>query len=146
MKRWRVMKNLLWVDSTAGLFVGMAVLLLSEWLTSLYALPRGLLLFTAVANVIYGAYSLTLAVRPVRSRRSIEVLVFANGAWAVMCCALASIFVRSATILGMGHLLVEAVFVAALARLEWTGRDTIATPAPLRRTGTDEAESLRSET
>lgn len=123
------MRNLLWVDCIAGALAGAAVLMLSGWLGSLYALPRGLLLFTGAVNVLYACYSFTLATRSQRPRPLILLLVFANLAWAVVCLGLAVAFAGSATLFGVGHLVGEAVFVGGLAGLEWRWRERLLTAA-----------------
>jgi hypothetical protein len=123
------MRNLLWVDCTAGALAGVAVLMLSGWLGGLYALPRGLLLFTGAVNVLYASYSFTLAIRSTRPKSLILLLVFANLAWAVVCLGLAVVFAGSATLFGVGHLVGEAVFVGGLAGLEWRWRERLLTAA-----------------
>ncbi len=117
--------KLLWIDCIAGAVVGVAVLMLSPWLSRIEALPRGLLLFTGAANLLYACYSLSLAARMRRTLRQIELLVFANGAWAVVCVALALSFASSATWIGIAHLLGEAAFVGALAGAEWRWRNQL---------------------
>ena len=44
------------------------VLLLGPWLIEVYRLPRGLLLFIGVTNLLYASYSFTLALRGKRPR------------------------------------------------------------------------------
>ena len=119
------LRRLLWVDCTAGALVGVAVLSLSGWLSGLHALPRELLLFTGAVNLVYASYSLSLAVRAERPMYLINLLVFANLAWAVVCLSLAVAFSGSATPFGVGHLVGEAVFVGGLAALEWSQRELL---------------------
>jgi hypothetical protein len=123
------MRNLLWVDCIAGALAGVTVLMFSGWLSSLYALPRELLLLNGAANVLYACYSFSLARRSRRPRALIDLLVFANLAWAVVCLGLVSVFAGSATVFGIGHLVGEAVFVGGLAGLEWRWRDQLLTAA-----------------
>ncbi|HYO75077.1 MAG TPA: hypothetical protein VE010_01335 [Thermoanaerobaculia bacterium] len=120
------MRKLLWIDCTAGAVVGVAVLTLSAWLSRVEALPREILLFTGAANLLYACYSLSLAMRVRRSRRAIELLVIANGAWSVVCVALAVSYASSATWFGIAHLAGEAAFVGALAACEWRCRAELA--------------------
>lgn len=119
------MKNLLWVDCSAAALAGVAVLTLSGWLSSLYALPRGLLLLMGAVNVLYASYSFTLAARSRRPRSWINLLVFANLAWALVCLGLAWVFAGSATLFGIGHLAGEAAFVGGLGSLEWRWRQQL---------------------
>ena len=117
-----VMRNLLWIDCTAGALAGVAVLMLSGWLSHLHALPRELLLLIGAVNVLYACYSFTLATQTRRPKPLINLLVFANVAWTAVCLGLAVTFAGSATLFGMGHLVGEAVFVGGLAGLEWRWR------------------------
>ncbi len=117
--------NLLWIDSLGGLTVGIAMLLLLGWLTPLYKLPRGLILLIGAMNVLYGLYSLSLAVRGRRPKAFILLLIAANAVWALACVRWAAIYVREASILGFAHLSVEALFVGGLAVLEWKWREQL---------------------
>ena len=128
------MKNLLWVDCVAGAVVGAAVVALCDWLSPLYGLSRGLLLFTGAANLLYASYSFVLASSRRRPRALITALVVANFAWAVVCVYLAVRVAPSLTAFGLAHLLGEAAFVAGLASLEWRWRELlIVTDRPARR-------------
>jgi hypothetical protein len=112
----------LWVDCIAAAVAGAAVLMLSGWLSRLYGLPLGLLRFTGAVNLLYGSYSFVLATRTRRPIASIAALVFANLAWALLCVHLAVNVARSPTAFGLAYLFGEAIFVAALATLEWRYR------------------------
>jgi hypothetical protein len=137
------MKNLLWADCIAGALAGVMVLMLSGWLSGLHGLPRELLLVNGAVNLLYASYSFSLARRLHRPRALINLLVFANLAWAVACLGLVGVFVGPATVFGIGHLVFEALFVGGLAGLEWRWRDqllTRGTPASLGRS----ASSVRN--
>lgn len=121
-----LLRKLLWVDCTAGALAGVVMLAFSGWLSRLYALPQGLLLFFGVVNLLYASYSFSLALRTERPMSLIKLLVYANAAWGVVCLGLAAVFAGSATLFGMGHLIGEAVFVGGLAALEWSQRDRLA--------------------
>ena len=118
-----VTPNLLRVDSAAALlaaaFTGLVAGVLSRW----YDLPLPLLQAVALVNLAYGLFSGWLLLRPCpRPLVLIHTLVFANGAWACVCLVLAVWFFDAATWLGIGHLLLEAAFVGALAVAEWRQR------------------------
>ena len=117
--------RLLWIDSLGGLSVGLLVLALAPWLAGLYGLPERVVLFVGSANAVYGCYSGSLALRARRGRRWIVFLVMANASWALVCIALAIRFADSARPLGLAALVLEAVFVGALAALEWRFRDRL---------------------
>lgn len=120
-------RHLLWIDGVAGLTVGAAVLLASGWLSDLYGLPRGVIVFLGAANLAYASYSLPLAMRSERRKRLIEFLAIANVSWAPICWGLAVSYGRSASYLGLAHLVGEGLFVATLGLLEWRWRDQLTT-------------------
>ena len=115
-------RRVLWVDGGAGLVVGVVVLALHRWLAGLYGFHPDLVLAIGAANVVYGSYSTTLAVRAssgrVPSRRAVDLLVAANLAWAVVCVALIGVTWRWASWVGLGVVAFEGVFVAVLATIE----------------------------
>ena len=117
--------HLLWIDCSAGAVVGVVVVTLHDWLSQWYALPLNILLFTGIINVLYACYSFSLAVRKKRSRTSILILIIANFAWVPVCLYLASIYWTTATLFGLGHLILEAFFVGGLAYLEWRYKDQL---------------------
>ena len=123
------MRKLLWVDCTAGALVGVTVIVLAGWLSGVEGLPRNVLLFTGVVNVLYAGYSFSLAVRAERPMGLIKLLVFANLAWVPVCLGLALFFRNEATFFGFAHLLGEGVFVGGLAMLEWQNRHRLLTAA-----------------
>jgi len=122
---------LLWVDCTGAAVVGVAVILLSGWLSELEGVPRNVILFTGVVNLLYGSFSFSLAVRKRRPMRRIKALVWANLAWTPVCVGLVIAFWSSITPFGVTHLLGEGVYVSGLALLEWRHRDLLArAPVP----------------
>ena len=120
-----ILRRLLWVDCTAGALVGVVVIAFSDGLSRLEGLPREVLLFTGVVNVLYACYSFSLAVRAERTMPLIKLLVFANLAWVPVCLGLALFFREQATLFGFAHLVGEAIFVGGLAVLEWNQRDQL---------------------
>lgn len=122
-----ILRKLLWVDCTAGALVGVGVITFSGWLSRIEGLPRDVLLFTGVVNLLYAAYSFSLAVRADRPMPLIKGLVIANLAWVPVCLGLAVVFREQATALGFVHLIGEAVFVGGLAALEWKYRERLRT-------------------
>jgi hypothetical protein len=94
----------------------------SRWLSDLYAFPRGFLIAIGAANVAYGLYSFSLAIRLRRTRALIVFLVLANATWSVVCWVAVFIMMNSVSIYGIAHLVLEGTFVAALAGMEWKQR------------------------
>jgi hypothetical protein len=121
----RIIRNLLWIDCTAGALAGVLVLLLSGWLSRLYAMPLGILYFMGAINLLYAAYSFCLAIRPKRPRVLITLLAAANGIWVFVCLGIAAYFFETATFWGIGQLVGEAIFVGSLASLEWKWRERL---------------------
>ncbi|MCB9638699.1 MAG: hypothetical protein H6727_07310 [Myxococcales bacterium] len=119
--------RLLWIDGLAGASVGIAVLLLSHWLTGFYGLPHPLVRAIGAANLLYGLYSTTLAARQSRPLGFIVFLVIANASWSVVCVVLAVLYFKTASFFGMFHICGEGLFVAGLAALEWRWRKDLAT-------------------
>jgi hypothetical protein len=117
-----IARHLLWIDSAAAMTAGCFVLLLSTWLSELYRLPHGLLLFIGVVNLLYASYSGALAIRRVRPRALLYGLIIGNCLWMGICLALALRFAEQASPLALAHLIGEALFVGALAACEWRWR------------------------
>lgn len=125
--RWR---NLLWVDSIAGLVVGTLTLAMVRWLSRWYGLPHDLLVLMGTANLVYGTYSLSLAIRPKRPKILIGVLITANLLWAVLCVWWVVQYGATVSIFGRIYLIGEALFVGGLALLEWRWRELLRFKAP----------------
>lgn len=123
MNSARVVRQILWFDGGGGLIAGAVTLALVDWLAALYQFAPGLVLFIAAANLLYGAYSTTLARRAGRdqwpSRRAVDVLIVANAAWAVVCVVVLIATWRSASVFGSIHVALEGGYLAALAAYEW---------------------------
>lgn len=85
-------------------------------------MPLSLVTLIGCANLAYGSYSGTLAVRAwyqrAPSRRAVDLLIAANLAWTVVCAALVLATFRSASVFGLGHVILEGLFVAWLAFAE----------------------------
>ena len=88
-------------------------------MAELYQLPLRLLMLIAVANVVYGCCSFTLALRSFPGRRYIQALALANIGWAMACLYWAYSYFGAASVWGLMHLLAEAVVVGGLGCLEW---------------------------
>lgn len=114
---------MLWADAAAGAIAGTVLLAGRSSLAEWFGLAVELVAFNGIANWAYASYSGTLAaltalgVTP--SRRSLAALVFANAAWVLVCLAIMLRNWDSVTGLGLGYLLLEAAFVAALAVAEY---------------------------
>lgn len=98
------------------------MIVLSPLLSTVYALPRSLLVAMGVANLAYGTYSAVLASRARRPYRHVVLLVAANAAWAVLCALAAIRFWGTASAFGLAHLAGEGLLVGGLAAVEWRVR------------------------
>jgi hypothetical protein len=115
------LRRLLWLDALAGLGVGAAMLALTlaGVLAPLLGLTTRLLLVTAAANLAYGSYACSLAVRARAPRRAaVAALIAANLTWTGVCVVLAASVAGPGRWLGAGYLLGEGVVVGALALVE----------------------------
>lgn len=115
-------QRLVWFDCASGAVAGVTVLALHRTLASWEGLPIWLVISNGVANLVYAAYGLSLALRPARSRRAFSALAVANMTWAVVCLAVLAAVAASARPLGVAHLLFEATYVGALGAYEWRRR------------------------
>lgn len=114
--------QLLALDSIGGLIAGTLTLLAAPLLTTWYAWPEGLALVVGWANLGYGCYSGCLALFFRREPRlhswAITLLILANAGWALHCFTRAWLLQNSASYLGLGHLILEGLWVGGLAYLE----------------------------
>lgn len=117
-----IQKNILWIDCTAAAFAGLIVLLAAQWLSQLYHLPMGIVVFVGCVNLLYASYSFTLANYKKRSLFLINILVIANSIWVLVCLVILWRFWQQMTIFAVIHIAGEAIFVGALARLEYQWR------------------------
>lgn len=117
-----VNKNILWIDCAAGALAGVITLLLSAWLSALYAIPEDILLFIGAANLLYACYSFSLAIRSQRPESLVKLLVLANATWSLVCIGIIAKHAGTVTLLGSLHIVGEAIFVGRLAFLEWKWR------------------------
>ncbi|MDK1286380.1 hypothetical protein [Pseudoalteromonas umbrosa] len=119
------MENILHLDGSAGLVVGILLLLLNNWFSHLYNLPASLILFLATMNICYGVYALSLAFSKNRQARLITLLIFSNIVWAALCCALVVFYKQTASMIGLVFISLEGFFVTGLAYLEWSNKDLL---------------------
>lgn len=118
-------KGLLWVDCIGGLLAGSLVLPLSHMVASWDGLPQGVIIFTGAANLIYGCFSLNLALREKRSMTMISILAWANMFWLLVCCLLTATWWSQISLFGIVHLIGEGIYVAGLGAVEWHNRESL---------------------
>ncbi|MEZ4375160.1 MAG: hypothetical protein R3B07_30395 [Polyangiaceae bacterium] len=116
-------RNLLWFDSGAGATAGVLMVALHGWLVELHQLPSAALWCMAAANIGYASYSESLALRASQLNRlprvAVDLLVFANVAWGLVCVGLLLGNWATVTTWGIAHLVFEGAFVAGLGLVEF---------------------------
>jgi len=123
----RAAKSLLWTDCLGGLAVGVLVLGLSSWLSTLYALPEPFMVALGTANLVYGTFSFSLARRAIRPKALLVLLIAANLTWAIFCIGASAVFASQASSYGLALLLFEGAYVGGLGLLEWRFLDALVT-------------------
>lgn len=118
----KIAKHILWIDCSAAAFAGLIVLLAAQCLSQLYHLPKEIIVFVGCLNLLYASYSFTLANYKKRSMLLVNILVIANSTWVLVCLFMLWRFRQEITIFAVIHIGGEAVFVGALARLEYQWR------------------------
>lgn len=111
--------RILWVDCLGALAVGTGGLVLREWLAGLYGMTVDGVTAMAVMNLLYGCYSLQLAVRRAPPLGMLRALVVANLSWTVVCVGIAVWAWGALTWLGVGQVLAEGAYVGWLGWTEW---------------------------
>ncbi|MEQ8350576.1 MAG: hypothetical protein RH862_03775 [Leptospiraceae bacterium] len=109
-------------DSLGGLIAGIATLLIYPLLADLHNWSEALVLFMAIVNIAYGCYSGILFLLYRKDPSSLEpmviTLIIANSAWAGFCFTQLWWIGSDSFWTGSGHLILEGIFVAALAFIE----------------------------
>ncbi|KZN45887.1 hypothetical protein [Pseudoalteromonas luteoviolacea] len=121
------MENILHLDGSAGLVVGILLLLLNDWVSHLYSLSTSMILFLATMNACYGVYALSLAFSKNRQIRLITLLILANIIWAALCCTLVVYYMQTASMIGLVFISLEGIFVTFLAYFEWRNKGLLST-------------------
>lgn len=119
--------TLLWIDCIGAALVGVAVLLLSGWLSILYQLPQAFVIFMGAVNLLYGSFSFSLAIRNRRPPGLIKVLVAGNIIWGVACFVWLFLFRHEASYFGYVQFVAEGIYVGSLGILEWRWREFLLT-------------------
>ena len=114
--------KLLWIDCSAGAFVGLFVLIFHNWLSALYVLPINFVLFQGFANLAYSYFSFSLAAKRQRVYSHFVFLALANISWGMLCMFWYILYSESASIFGLTHLFLEAIFVGGLGYVELSYR------------------------
>ena len=114
--------KVLWIDCCAGATVGIFVLIFHNWLSSLYGLPLGFVLFQGSINLAYSCFSFSLAIKKQRPYLLFSLLAAANITWGILCIIWFFYYRETASLFGLAHLFLESIFVAGLGFVEWSNR------------------------
>jgi hypothetical protein len=113
------LKSLLWIDAIAALFSGCIVLILKNPFSRLFNLPENLLITLSVVALGYSSFSFYLTQQRSPSKQLLNILVLGNSTYALACVVLLIIYFHMVSLLGVGYFLLDFLFVATLAVLEW---------------------------
>lgn len=112
-------------DGLAALVSGCSVLFIGSWIAGWSGIPADVLRVMACIALVYATYSLTLSTREQIPPLWLKVLIAGNSVWAMVCVGVIFAHWTSITLPGIGYLLFEALFVAALAWYEFSSLSTI---------------------
>lgn len=111
--------TILWIDCLGGLMVGFFVLLFCSLISAWTNLPTSIVISMALANLLYGSYSLYVTTRKSRSILLVKILAVANICWLFVCISIAVYYWQEVSALGLLHVIGEGIYVAALGLVEW---------------------------
>lgn len=117
----RFLRNVLWADAASCLASGALQLAGGAGLAHLLNLPQPLLTGTGIFLLAYGTLAGWTAMRNPIPRALVGLFAAGNAAWAVACIALLATGTLQPSALGMAWVIAQAVTVAVLAELQWTG-------------------------
>lgn len=117
--------KILWIDCIGGMTAGIVVTLFHAWFSDFYGLPVMFIVFVGVMNFAYGMFSFSLAIREIRPFWLFCILVIGNILWGILCVVWVFKYLNTASIFGLAHLILEAVFVAGLGVFEWLYRSNL---------------------
>lgn len=117
-----IRRKIIWVDCIAAISVGLIVLLFHSMVGAIYHIPEQTIIFIALSNLLYGAYSFSLAIQKARNIKHLQLLVFGNLFWALVCAGVVAQYFNVASLIGIAFIVCEAMFVIMLAYFEWKYR------------------------
>lgn len=117
----RFLSRVMWADAASCAATGAVQVAATDTLARSSGLPAALLMGTGVFMLVYAAVAALMARRPTPPRTLIGVIVAGNLAWAAGCVALLASGILPLTALGTAWVLAQALCVAVLAELQWTG-------------------------
>jgi hypothetical protein len=117
----RFLRNVLFADAASCAATGALQVLFTEPLDTLLHLPGSLLAGTGWFLLAYSAIVGIIATREPPPRALVGLLVAGNLGWALACGALLASSLAAPNALGVAWIIAQAITVAVLAELQWTG-------------------------
>jgi len=117
----RFLRHVMLADAASCLATGALQVAFTQPLSQLLALPAPLLAATGWFMLAYAAAAAWVGTRLPVPRALVAVFAAGNLGWAVGCVALLAAGGLQPTGLGYAWVLAQAVTVAVLAELQWTG-------------------------
>jgi hypothetical protein len=115
------LRNALMIDAAASLLVGLPMAAAAHPLAALLGLPVPLLFWAGVICLPYAALLAMFSREQSIGAGVLIAIIVGNSLWVVACLLLAFAGWMLPTALGVGFLLVQAVFVGLFAELQWIG-------------------------
>ena len=119
--------RILWVDCIGGLVVGFVVLVFCQLISNWENLPLATVVLMGAANLAYGVYSLFVTTRKKRPLILVKMLAIANITWLLVCVAIAAMYWRQISLIGIVHVIGEGIYVAGLGFVEWKMKESLVT-------------------
>ena len=118
MNNFFSIKRIFWTDGSTALLSAIVVFIFKSPIAQFLNLSENLLTILSTISLAYACYSLFIAQQKLYSKRLLQLLVFGNSLYAILCLLLAFNF-YSSSVLGAIYLTVESLVVASLAFIEW---------------------------
>ena len=121
----RASLKIIYTDSFAGISVGVFTLIFWQFLANLYSVSGEVIILVGTMNVLYGCFAFRLLNYKRRTITSVRLLAKANFLWVLCCVVLFTLHLHKASVWGLMHFAIEALFVGLLALLEWQNQENL---------------------
>jgi len=115
----RTSRNMLIIDFSCALIGTGIYFFLYDFMIESLAIPRWMVSTQLFANLIYGLYGVGIHLGKKSESGFFRFLIFMNFAYASFCIGVAVLTTLNAAYGGALVLLLEGIFIAVLAQLEW---------------------------
>ncbi|MBU1285031.1 MAG: hypothetical protein KJ989_04930 [Gammaproteobacteria bacterium] len=116
-----LLRRTLLADGLVGVITTAQLLLLTNWLSSLLALPGEFLFSVGVVLIPLVAFLLWLSRRESMARAAVYTVIGLNALWVVLSLLALLSGWFTPNVLGYAFVIVQAVVVLAFIELEWLG-------------------------